>query len=277
MRRSRLLLLRGTPELPIGATGHAAWEAHRLRAVRAAHRRPGATPPRPGAETLAEFTQGQPAAFAAVPTAETGTAVILYTSGTTGQPKGAELTHSNMVHNALLGHALFGVHPHDMHLTALPLFHSFGQTVQMNGGFATGATVVLMPRFDAGHGAGADGAGAGHVLRRRPDDVSRAADWRRRPGRHAAIAARLRVAGLRRRGDAGRADAAVRGALRRADRGGLRPVGDQPGRHLQPGGPAPPARLRRAARLGGGGAVVRDDGSAAGAGSRARSRSAATT
>jgi long-chain acyl-CoA synthetase len=110
---------------------------------------PDATSPSPAVETLAEFTHRQPSTFAAAPTAETGTAVILYTSGTTGQPKGAELTHSNMVHNALLANRLFGLHPHDVHLVVLPLFHSFGQTVQMNAGLATGATLVLLPRFDA--------------------------------------------------------------------------------------------------------------------------------
>ncbi len=55
-----------------------------------------------------------------------------------------------MVQNALLGARLFGTHPHDVHLVALPLFHSFGQSVQMNGGFAGAATIVLLPRFDAG-------------------------------------------------------------------------------------------------------------------------------
>jgi long-chain acyl-CoA synthetase len=110
---------------------------------------PDATSPDPAVETLAEFTHRQPTAFAAAPTAETDTAVILYTSGTTGQPKGAELTHSNMVHNALLANRLFGLHPHDVHLIVLPLFHSFGQTVQMNAGLATGATLLLLPRFDA--------------------------------------------------------------------------------------------------------------------------------
>jgi long-chain acyl-CoA synthetase len=73
--------------------------------------------------------------------------VVLYTSGTTGQAKGAELTHSNMVQNALLADRMFGTHPHDVHLIALPLFHSFGQSVQLNAGFANGATIVLLPRF----------------------------------------------------------------------------------------------------------------------------------
>src|SRR6185437_5604951 len=59
------------------------------------------------------------------------------------------LTHSNMIQNAQLAGRLFGQHPHDVHLIALPLFHSFGQSVQMNAGLATGATLVLMPRFSA--------------------------------------------------------------------------------------------------------------------------------
>ena len=54
-----------------------------------------------------------------------------------------------MVHNALLANRLFDVHPHDVHLLVLPLFHSFGQIVQMNAGFAARATIVLLPRFDA--------------------------------------------------------------------------------------------------------------------------------
>jgi long-chain acyl-CoA synthetase len=141
----------GTPELPMGMAGLAAWR----RTQTCGHfvlltADPAATSPSPEAETLAEFTHRQPTTFASAPTAETGTAVILYTSGTTGQPKGAELTHSNMVQNALLANRLFGLHPHDVHLVALPLFHSFGQTVQMNAGLATGATLVLLPRFDAG-------------------------------------------------------------------------------------------------------------------------------
>ena len=141
----------GTPELPLAPAAIAAYRAtpgceHFVLLTTD----PAATSPSPEVETLAEFTHRQPPTFTSAPTAETDTAVVLYTSGTTGQPKGAELTHSNMVQNALLANRLFGLHPHDVHLVALPLFHSFGQTVQMNAGFATAATVVLLPRFDAG-------------------------------------------------------------------------------------------------------------------------------
>jgi long-chain acyl-CoA synthetase len=77
--------------------------------------------------------------------------VILYTSGTTGQPKGAELRHRNMRDNALAGADLFGADAArpDTYLCVLPLFHSFGQTVIMNGAFAFGGTVVMLPRFEA--------------------------------------------------------------------------------------------------------------------------------
>jgi long-chain acyl-CoA synthetase len=104
-----------------------------------------------GAETLGQALQGQSPEFESVSTAETDTAVILYTSGTTGQPKGAELSHSNLVMNAVTSNRLFGADPafHERHLVTLPLFHSFGSTVQMNAGFSVGSTLVLLPRFDA--------------------------------------------------------------------------------------------------------------------------------
>ncbi len=138
----------GTPELPVGRAGAAAARlvpgCEHFVLVTAD---PDSTSPEPGVETLAEFVHRQPAARRSAPTAETDTAVVLYTSGTTGQAKGAELTHSNMVQNALLADRMFGTHPHDVHLIALPLFHSFGQSVQLNAGFANGATIVLLPRF----------------------------------------------------------------------------------------------------------------------------------
>jgi long-chain acyl-CoA synthetase len=76
-------------------------------------------------------------------------AVILYTSGTTGKPKGAVLTHLNMLLNAnVAAFDLFEAREDDVLLGALPLFHSFGQTCVMNAGFRAGCRIVLMPRFD---------------------------------------------------------------------------------------------------------------------------------
>jgi len=93
----------------------------------------------------------QPAAFCSAATAETDTAVVLYTSGTTGRAKGAELSHANLTLNALGSVRLFegSETDPDRHLVTLPLFHTFGSTVQMNAGFASAATLVLMERFDA--------------------------------------------------------------------------------------------------------------------------------
>ncbi|MBM6622335.1 long-chain fatty acid--CoA ligase [Micrococcaceae bacterium RIT802] len=75
-------------------------------------------------------------------------AVVFYTSGTTGQPKGAILTHVNMVMNATVSAVdANDVHHEDIALGCLPLFHVFGQTASMNAVFRLGATLVLLPRF----------------------------------------------------------------------------------------------------------------------------------
>jgi long-chain acyl-CoA synthetase len=79
------------------------------------------------------------------------TAVILYTSGTTGKPKGAELTHANLSVNADVSRLLFSLAPEDVVLGALPLFHAFGQTCGLNTAVAAGASLALIPRFEAGH------------------------------------------------------------------------------------------------------------------------------
>jgi long-chain acyl-CoA synthetase len=83
-------------------------------------------------------------------TADADTAVILYTSGTTGTPKGAELTHGNLSRNAQVALSLFGLGDEAVVLGALPLFHSFGQTCSMNATIAEGGTLTLIPRFDPG-------------------------------------------------------------------------------------------------------------------------------
>jgi len=76
-------------------------------------------------------------------------AVIFYTSGTTGRPKGALLTHLNLVMNATVsafdGNQLLR---DDVVMGSLPLFHTYGQTAAMNASFRVGATLLLQPRFD---------------------------------------------------------------------------------------------------------------------------------
>jgi long-chain acyl-CoA synthetase len=80
---------------------------------------------------------------------DTDTAVILYTSGTTGQPKGAELTHANLGRNVeVLCEDLLELTPDDVIFGGLPLFHSFGQTCTLNAAVASGASLSLLPRFD---------------------------------------------------------------------------------------------------------------------------------
>jgi long-chain acyl-CoA synthetase len=78
------------------------------------------------------------------------TAVILYTSGTTGTPKGAELTHSNLVRNAEVFTTFTEIDERSVVLGALPLFHSFGQTCGLNATIRAGACMTMLPRFDPG-------------------------------------------------------------------------------------------------------------------------------
>lgn len=141
----------GTEELPIGRYGHdGAQAAAAPPHVVLMTADPSAPSPYDGVPTLAESLAQQPTTFSTVQSRETDTAVVLYTSGTTGRPKGAELSHSNQLMNALTCNRLFGSQPgEDTHLVTLPLFHTFGATVNLNAGFSMGATLVLLPRFDA--------------------------------------------------------------------------------------------------------------------------------
>ncbi|WP_393084702.1 long-chain fatty acid--CoA ligase [Streptomyces sp. LN704] len=140
----------GSAELPLGQEGWTGFgETPGCEHFFLMTAAPAEDSPIAGAQTLTAALAGQSADFETVTTEADDTAVILYTSGTTGLPKGAELSHSNVTLNALTCLKLFGEVEHEVHLIALPLFHSFGQTVQMNAGLAARATLVLMPRFDA--------------------------------------------------------------------------------------------------------------------------------
>jgi len=143
-----LFCFEGTPELPLA---EAAWEAFqdvdRCKNLWFLPAQMGGATPIDGAQTLADLIGAQSPEFDTVQMDANDTAVILYTSGTTGQPKGAELTHANMIMNPLAFSSCIRVLPEDKILCVLPLFHSYGQSTQMNAGIIAGATLVLLPRF----------------------------------------------------------------------------------------------------------------------------------
>ena len=142
----------GTPELPVGREGWAGFgEAEACEHFFLITADPFAGSSIEGVETLFGAIGDQAPTFETHATNEDDVAVILYTSGTTGQPKGAELRHRNLRDNALSGETLFGASAEepDTFLAVLPLFHAFGQTVVQNGALAFGGTIVMLPRFDA--------------------------------------------------------------------------------------------------------------------------------
>lgn len=79
------------------------------------------------------------------------TAVLLYTSGTTGSPKGAELRHRNLQSNQIMAaETLLEITEDDVIMGCLPLFHVFGMTCALNLSIAAGSTLTLIPRFEPG-------------------------------------------------------------------------------------------------------------------------------
>jgi malonyl-CoA/methylmalonyl-CoA synthetase len=75
-------------------------------------------------------------------------AVILYTSGTTGRPKGAMITHRNLAANALALHTAWGWRPGDVLLHALPIFHIHGLFVACHGALLNASKMLFLPKFD---------------------------------------------------------------------------------------------------------------------------------
>ncbi len=146
----------GTDELPLAETvkeGFDQVEACEHLIVMTVD--PLASTPIENAKTLTEITADKSEEFETFSTAADDTCAILYTSGTTGQPKGAELTHLNLMTNVT---TMFTMHTPVLDFTdgvqktcliTLPLFHTTGQNCQMNMNLYAGNRVVLLPRFDA--------------------------------------------------------------------------------------------------------------------------------
>ena len=104
--------------------------------------------PAAGARRLEDAAAGVPPLRTYVSREAEDIAVVFYTSGTTGKPKGALLTHLNLVMNTVVNvFDIHDLHADDVVMGCLPLFHTFGQTVGMNGTFRMGGTIVLMARF----------------------------------------------------------------------------------------------------------------------------------
>ncbi|WP_022923370.1 long-chain-fatty-acid--CoA ligase [Serinicoccus marinus] len=105
-----------------------------------------------GPEGLSPYVDGEEAVDPVeeiVPRDGGDTAVILYTSGTTGRPKGAELTCDNLQTNQLATtETLIHLDGDDVVMGCLPLFHVFGMTCGMNTAFHAGAALTMIPRFD---------------------------------------------------------------------------------------------------------------------------------
>jgi long-chain acyl-CoA synthetase len=92
---------------------------------------------------------GVPPLEAPAPRADEDLAVLLYTSGTTGRPKGASLSHHNLGANARAAvDELLGTGEGDVVMGCLPLFHVFGLTCGLNTSVLSGACLALLPRFD---------------------------------------------------------------------------------------------------------------------------------
>lgn len=148
-----LIVFEGTPELPMAEMAQTACAEIGCERLIVATRDARGTTSIPGATTLGALIANGSPQFETRSHRPNDTAVILYTSGTTGHPKGAELTHMNMLLNAIASRDMFvpamtGGLTQDVALITLPLFHSTAQTCQMNAGVLGGMRLVLLPRFE---------------------------------------------------------------------------------------------------------------------------------
>jgi long-chain acyl-CoA synthetase len=130
--------------------------ALRLPLAKARAARAQLTTPAPGALAWSGLLAAAPLAAAHPRPAADDVALLLYTSGTTGEPKGVPLRHRNLVANVVQGRAWVPgltegeAEPEETFLLALPLFHAYGVTVGMLLGVDLAATLVLLPKPETG-------------------------------------------------------------------------------------------------------------------------------
>jgi long-chain acyl-CoA synthetase len=140
----------GNADLPMGKMGYAGFQnSPACEQFYMITPSPIDASPIEGTATLGSLMAGQKPSFDSCQTSADDTAVIVYTSGTTGRPKGAELSHSNLFTNAMVCDDIFHFSTEDTSLIVLPLFHIFAMTCLMNAGIYRGTHAVLLPKFDA--------------------------------------------------------------------------------------------------------------------------------
>ncbi len=150
-----VFVFEGTEDLPTGASTKDAYdEVDTCEHLIVMTKEIAGASPFTEHKSLTELISDQPDTFEIYPASPDDTCAILYTSGTTGQPKGAELTHLNLMSNVTTTYLIhlpvldFTDGEQKTVLITLPLFHTTGQTVQMNTNIYAGNRIVLMARFD---------------------------------------------------------------------------------------------------------------------------------
>jgi|TARA_B100002003_G_scaffold251982_1_gene299708 malonyl-CoA/methylmalonyl-CoA synthetase len=98
--------------------------------------------------SLVDESRDSAAEFATVQCGKDDLAAILYTSGTTGQPKGAMISHGNLASNCLVLHKSWGWRPGDVMLHGLPIFHVHGLFVASHVAILNGSEIIFLPGFD---------------------------------------------------------------------------------------------------------------------------------
>jgi long-chain acyl-CoA synthetase len=150
-----VFVFEGTDELPLAQAVKGGFDqVETCKDLIVMAKDPAGSSPLPHHKSLGQIIFDKSDKFETYPTAPNDTCAILYTSGTTGQPKGAELTHLNIWSNSVV---TYSIHLPMLDLTdgeqktcliTLPLFHTTGQTVQMNANIYAGNRNVLLPRFE---------------------------------------------------------------------------------------------------------------------------------
>ncbi|MGE0630386.1 MAG: AMP-binding protein, partial [Hyphomicrobiaceae bacterium] len=102
-----------------------------------------------GAGSLGEAAAARPALTGVAAVAADDVAAILYTSGTTGRPKGAMITHGNLIESARALGQVWKMTAADVLYHALPVYHAHGLLTALNTAMVAGASVLFHPRFEA--------------------------------------------------------------------------------------------------------------------------------